>query len=393
MIRYSQDSVLALVEALYTVAEGTENWLPVLERLRVLTRSAGAVVRRANFETGEGEVVFGQPFDERIRAAYGQAGHPAGRALFTPVRLRFITEGAVIRCSEVVPDAELEQTEFYRVFLEPHGFFYWMNLAFEVRGTWVLNLTLTRARAAGDYDEQDLALLERLAPHFKRAMDLYRMLAGAVGLKDALESSIDRLPIGVALVDADGRALAVNDRAQEILARHDGLRQEADGTLRAGREEQAADLGRLIEHASRCGQDADSSGGTLSLDASGGGRPLSVMVTPLRLERQALGDPRVLAAVFISDPDRRPAAAEESLQRLYGLTRAEARLASLLVSGHSLEEVARRLKVTTNTARTHLKRVFAKTKTSRQGDLVSLVLSGVEALRPSELPRSRPAGG
>jgi len=46
-----------------------------------------------------------------------------------------------------------------------------------------------------------------------------------------------------------------------------------------------------------------------------------------------------------------------------------------------VEELAEELGITPLTARTHLKRVFAKTGTTRQADLVSLLLSGPALLQ------------
>ena len=52
----------------------------------------------------------------------------------------------------------------------------------------------------------------------------------------------------------------------------------------------------------------------------------------------------------------------------------------LLSSGHSLDEAARLRHVTMNTVRTQLKRVFAKTQTGGQAELVQMVLTGVAAV-------------
>ena len=61
---------------------------------------------------------------------------------------------------------------------------------------------------------------------------------------------------------------------------------------------------------------------------------------------------------------------ETLLEDLYGLTPREAALALLLMAGLTLEESARKLGVTTNTVRTLLKRVTAKTDSRSQADLV-----------------------
>jgi DNA-binding CsgD family transcriptional regulator len=55
------------------------------------------------------------------------------------------------------------------------------------------------------------------------------------------------------------------------------------------------------------------------------------------------------------------------------MTPAEARLTTLIVSGHSLLAAATELHITKNTARTHMKRIYVKTETHRQVDLVRLL--------------------
>jgi DNA-binding CsgD family transcriptional regulator len=62
------------------------------------------------------------------------------------------------------------------------------------------------------------------------------------------------------------------------------------------------------------------------------------------------------------------------LRSAFGLTIAEARLASRLASGDSLDDAANMLCVTKNTARVQLKAVFAKTSTHRQAELVALLM-------------------
>jgi DNA-binding CsgD family transcriptional regulator len=61
---------------------------------------------------------------------------------------------------------------------------------------------------------------------------------------------------------------------------------------------------------------------------------------------------------------------------LFHLTPAEARLAALIVGGYSLHAAACRLHISSNTARTHMKRIYDKTETHRQADLIRLVASG-----------------
>ena len=66
------------------------------------------------------------------------------------------------------------------------------------------------------------------------------------------------------------------------------------------------------------------------------------------------------------------------LQLRLGLTFAEARVASRLARGADLATIAQDLRVSRETVRTHLKRIYCKTGARRQAALVALVL-GVQA--------------
>jgi DNA-binding CsgD family transcriptional regulator len=63
------------------------------------------------------------------------------------------------------------------------------------------------------------------------------------------------------------------------------------------------------------------------------------------------------------------------VRRLFGLTPAEARLAAALASGRTLKEAAASANITVKTCRTYLERIFSKTRTHQQSELVALLKS------------------
>ena len=85
--------------------------------------------------------------------------------------------------------------------------------------------------------------------------------------------------------------------------------------------------------------------------------------------------------MFISDPEAAQQTNLECLAATFGLTPAESRLADHFTQGKSLTESAEALGITQETARVHLKRIFEKTYTHRQGELMRLLLSSPAALR------------
>jgi DNA-binding CsgD family transcriptional regulator len=72
---------------------------------------------------------------------------------------------------------------------------------------------------------------------------------------------------------------------------------------------------------------------------------------------------------------------EQHLRELYALTPAEARLATHLSCGRSVEEAAAEMGVTVNTARAYLKRIYSKLGVRRQSELVRRLLLGLAGLR------------
>lgn len=87
------------------------------------------------------------------------------------------------------------------------------------------------------------------------------------------------------------------------------------------------------------------------------------------------------AMVLIGDSERTPLQIHELLVALYGLTPAEARVATLLLGGTRVEEIADRLQITGNTVRTHVKRALSKLDARTQSDLVRVLMSGPAQLR------------
>ncbi len=77
--------------------------------------------------------------------------------------------------------------------------------------------------------------------------------------------------------------------------------------------------------------------------------------------------------VIMIDLNLSPQVAPATLQKIFRLTLAEARLAARIAMGATLMEVANESEITMSTARTQLASIFTKTQTRRQGELVALL--------------------
>jgi len=77
--------------------------------------------------------------------------------------------------------------------------------------------------------------------------------------------------------------------------------------------------------------------------------------------------------VILIDLGVTPRPTPSALQKIFGLTSAEARLAVELASGKTPDEIADDTHVSVGTVRKQLASVFAKTDTHRQAELVALL--------------------
>ena len=197
---------------------------------------------------------------------------------------------------------------------------------------------------------------------------------------DQLRSIMDRLPTGVILLDASRRPVVTNQSADRIIAQRDGFRIDGGGPCAANARENAM-LQQILADVLEAepGHELERTG-FMAVSRPSGKRSFALMLTPLMAAPIGSHARDAVAAIFISDPEAGLSSATEVLETVYSLTHSEAQLVRLLSEGMSLEEVAQARGVSINTARSHLKRVFSKTDTKRQGELVRLVLTGVASL-------------
>jgi DNA-binding CsgD family transcriptional regulator len=99
---------------------------------------------------------------------------------------------------------------------------------------------------------------------------------------------------------------------------------------------------------------------------------LSALPSPSAAGPAAAGS---VVLAHIAEPAAHPSIGPDELRALFGLTPAEARVACSVLEVGGLTQAARRLEVSLNTVRMHLQRVFEKTGTRRQSQLVRLLLS------------------
>lgn len=227
------------------------------------------------------------------------------------------------------------------------------------------------------------AVLAALVPYLERIMPLYELVGNSERHRLVAEYVLETSGVGVVLVERDGRVVSANATAQAIIARSGLMHLHAE-RLRAHNAEANRELMEAINRMAAL-QEAQAdptryasvalSGLSDAEAASTAERRLTLIVRPGPPYGPVSAPLRRTAVVILRDPARPTALPAQDLERLFGLSPAEARLATRLADGAGLDEAAEMLGISRNTARSQLQAIYAKTGVNRQGDLVRLLLT------------------
>ena len=181
---------------------------------------------------------------------------------------------------------------------------------------------------------------------------------------------LDHLPFGLVWIGPDLRVITVNMRADNLLKAADG-RGLRDGRLYTWL---ATDLERLELALHAAMRPVERKSRLLAIRRRAQTLPLLASVIPAVLPPDATPAPcGPLALVILQYPDETSFGLKH-LQVVYGFTTAERALAEALLHNETVESFADSTGVSRNTVRSHLARLFTKTGTSRQAELVRLLM-------------------
>jgi DNA-binding CsgD family transcriptional regulator len=174
---------------------------------------------------------------------------------------------------------------------------------------------------------------------------------------------LDRMGCGGLVVATDGSVIASNDMARLILRGNVSFDDDELGELEsAGRD--------LIKQLLRQGRTRISlDQGNWILIEREDQRPLIMNA----MAANSTPGPDTPSMLVLIDLDAGLKPNQPALEKIFGLTPAEARLATLIAGGATTSEAAQMLSVSLATVRSQLAATFAKTRTRRQAELVTLV--------------------
>jgi DNA-binding CsgD family transcriptional regulator len=241
------------------------------------------------------------------------------------------------------------------------------------RGYDKLRLIVVRQPGRTGFSDRDLAWLSLLQPHLQNAEAVRRLLPDGV-LGSVASSQLTRtMSEGLGIVTADCEIIWLNTSAREILAAQQGLA-NVNGRLRAARAFETARIELLVREAA-AGQP-----GVMLVDQTAMWLPYGLAFAPIEYDLTPVsgalrhGQPK---SVLFTVKDMRPRidVIVARLTGVFGLTKAEQRIAAMLLAGYNLSDAAGVMGKSLSTVKKQLRSMLTKTGTRSQAELLSMFLS------------------
>jgi len=368
------DDLLALIGLLYDTTAAPERWRNFLEAGAVYFGSFGANFIR--FDPARPECAVGYLVgygDVHVNQQIGALQRFVSLRYEDP-RLKYGFEHPCkpFHCRQIVSSEILHASRSYREVLRPNNVEYSLLVTFSETPGGFTGLAFMRDQAGAEFDQDDVEDMGRLVPHLRRSLSIQDRLATQEQRMQASCRVLDSFPSGVVILRHNGHVEYANPSAMKILSLRDGVGLHEGVLIFARqRDEQMffASLNRVLQSSEHC---------AMHIDRPSGRTALRGLLSQL-LAGEAKGLPNLLeeqrVVFYLSDPECSLETPEELLQRMFGLTRAEARLVERLVAGLSPTVAAIEMGLEVSTVRSYLKSVFRKLGVDSQPALVRVILS------------------
>lgn len=257
-------------------------------------------------------------------------------------------EGEIMHVYDDLQRPEIRESVFYREWLAPQGIVDNIAVNLIKRDGMFAPMAIVRTGDAPPFGEAEIARLAALVPHLKRAVYIQSRLIHQANLVSGYQRITSGARNGLVLLDEALRVLDVDPATQALT----GLRIDQP-------------LGPAAADRAVASAITDGAPVALELPTDGEGAPTLLFVAQ-PLARDPFGDftsAGVAHAVHVLRVDQAAAVAFPSMAALYGLTPTELKVMTDAFTHADLTELGERLGMARATARTHLHRIYDKTRT------------------------------
>ncbi len=372
-----------LIGLAYEAALEPARWLEFLRKTKEAVQARSILLRLIDFDNRRVALAETIGYDPAYVSAYRD--HFVRLDPYA-AKLNVSPHGVLRYPEEAISWHERSKSEYHNEYERPQGLRHSVGCILTKNQNYNLQFALQRGAEGAPFSEDtdSIAMLSILVPHMARAMSVHRSLSEAACQKTWALEALNKLRVGVILINERSQPYFKNHAADQLIKSWPGMGMTKEG-ITFHRRADAEQLARLVRDARQIARgDLATPPGCMGI-ASDDGNTLQIQIAPLLTEQTHWLDaiPPGSLALFLCKPGGQQLPCE-NLVSLYGLTRAEARLAAKLAEGLSLEEVSDEFDISIETARSQLKSIFAKTGARRQSELMAKLLTSVMAHSTNE---------
>jgi DNA-binding CsgD family transcriptional regulator len=353
---------LELIEEIYGTIGDTDRWSTISRRLADMTHGAAAIfaqgISSPTFE--QYSYGYGTPYIDSYLKYYGRLNWFVPYVMARPM-------GTVVPCTDLLPRSEFKRTEFVTDWALPQGFQHFAMSVINMETDHGVYLSVARGRDTESYAEEELRFLSATVPHIRRAISLDLKLARHEKTGRFTNEVFSQLGYAAFSLSRNGAVVEMNDRAQALTETWQSF-QLRDGRLQLSDASSTEWLLRSVRGV------ADSLIGT-TLRIGEGRTALHITLVP-QPRINGFGSANRPGVLLLVKDKAGEIPAAGALRSAFHLTPAETRLLQALAGGKSVANFCDEAGLSRNTVKTQLQSLFAKTGTSRQAELVRLVLGG-----------------
>lgn len=311
-------------------------------------------------------------------AVHGQLSYISYYRSLTPFSGQSVD--TVFTQRDVMTDEEWVKTDYYQTSCKYQNVFHVMGADVSTESDGVFRLRITRAESEPAFNDQDKDLCQMLLPHIRSAFHVRSMLGRSESMGNLYADAINRLSVATILLNDKGVVQKLNDYAQTLLDRADGLKLVGD-RLEASYPSDNKELQKRIKDAFDARERREPiNSEPLSVTRPSGEVNLGIVFETVPDTSWLDDGDRSALLLYVRDAVNKSSVSSSVAKELFDFTPAETALALELANGLSLEDTAEKLGIMRNTARAHLRAIFSKTGVRRQAELVRVMLNSVVAL-------------
>lgn len=372
------DTLLQTMSAFCDASVDPTLWPDALAQLAELMDANAAFIADHDQAGAVSRILYAYGIEAKQHAVYPQAS--AGLADWLQRDDVAAAEPTVWEDDEIEAGGRpLARSPFATDWLQPQGLHHVLfGVLPSAMGSAEL-VVVARGRRRGRFRADAKSRFAELLPYLQRRLAVGEATHSAKSVQGAAVTALEGIALGVAFIRGDGGVLFANAAANAVINNGDIL-SLSNGALALGQPGRRGRFRELLTRLAAMVRDGEQPAvQAVSVPRPARQRPVSLLVWPLPDAADA-GPDEPVAIVFIGDPEHPGQIDAMRLCDLYGLSRAEARVAALLAQGHRLDETAQLLGVAYETVRKHLKQIFSKTGTDRQAELVRMLVGGPAAV-------------